>query len=159
MIERYTLPEIGAVWTPRRKMEGWLEVELSVTEALAEAGVVPSEDARACREHASFTVEEVNERERTTNHDVAAFVDIVSASAGEAGRWIHYGLTSSDVLDTALALQIRAAGEVVLPRGSRLPGRANRAGARVSRHALRRQDPRHPRGADQLRAAPGRLRL
>ncbi len=113
MIPRYTREEIGAVWTQRRKMKGWLEVELAVTEALADAGVVPADDAAACRERAAFTVEEVEERERTTNHDVAAFVDVVSASIGDEGRWIHYGLTSSDVLDTALATQIRAAGEIV----------------------------------------------
>ena len=124
MIPRYTREEIGAVWTQRRKMEGWLEVELAVTEALAEAGVVPMADAAACRERASFTVEAVEERERTTNHDVAAFVDVVSASIGPEGRWIHYGLTSSDVLDTALALQIAAAGEIVV------------AGARAYRDAL-----------------------
>jgi adenylosuccinate lyase len=115
LIPRYTREEIGAVWTQRRKMEGWLEVELAVTEALAEAGVVPAEDAAACRERAGFTVEEVEARERTTNHDVAAFVDVVAASVGPEGRWIHYGLTSSDVLDTALATQIRAAGEIVVP--------------------------------------------
>ena len=114
MIPRYTREEIGSVWTQQRKMEGWLEVELAVTEALAEAGVVPAEDAKACRERASFTVEAVEERERTTNHDVAAFVDVVSSSIGPEGRWIHYGLTSSDVLDTALGIQIRAAGEIVL---------------------------------------------
>ena len=114
MIERYTRPEIGAVWTQRRKIEGWLEVELAVTEALAAAGVVPEADAAACRERASFTVEAVSERERTTNHDVAAFVDVVAASIGEEGRWIHYGLTSSDVLDTALATQIVAAGAIVV---------------------------------------------
>ncbi|MEZ5074965.1 MAG: adenylosuccinate lyase [Solirubrobacterales bacterium] len=114
MIRRYTREEIGAVWTQRRKLEGWLEVELAVTEALAEAGVVAAADAAACRERASFTVEAVAERERTTNHDVAAFVDVVSASIGPAGRWIHYGLTSSDVLDTALAMQIRAAGGIVV---------------------------------------------
>ena len=124
MIPRYTREEIGAVWTQRRKMEGWLEVELAVTEALAEAGVVPAADAAACRERAGFTVEAVEERERTTNHDVAAFVDVVSSSIGPEGRWIHYGLTSSDVLDTALALQIAAAGEIVV------------AGARAYRDAL-----------------------
>jgi len=95
-------------------MEGWLEVELAVTGALAGAGVVPSADAGACRERAAFTVEAVEEREWTTNHDVAAFVDVVSASIGPEGRWIHYGLTSSDVLDTALATQIRSAGEIVV---------------------------------------------
>ena len=114
MIPRDTRDEIGTVWSQRRKMEGWLEVELAVTEALAEAGVVPEADAAACRERAAFTVEAVEERERTTNHDVAAFVDVVSASIGEEGRWIHYGLTSSDVLDTALATQIVAAGEIVV---------------------------------------------
>jgi adenylosuccinate lyase len=124
LIDRYTRDEIGAVWTQRRKMEGWLEVELAVTDALADAGTVPAADAAACRERAAFTVEEVEERERTTNHDVAAFVDVVAASIGAEGRWIHYGLTSSDVLDTALATQIRAAGEIVL------------AGAAVYRDAL-----------------------
>jgi len=114
VIPRYTRDEIGAVWAQRRKMEGWLEVELAVTEALAEEGAVPAEEARACRQRASFTVEAVEERERTTNHDVAAFVDVVSASIGAEGRWIHYGLTSSDVLDTALATQIREAGEILV---------------------------------------------
>ena len=77
----------------------------------SEEGIVPADDAAACREKAAFTVEAVDERERTTNHDVAAFVDVVSDSIGEPGRWIHYGLTSSDVLDTALALQLARPGE------------------------------------------------
>jgi adenylosuccinate lyase len=89
-------------------------VELAATEAWAEEGAVPREAAEAARANASFTVEAVNEREKVTDHDVAAFVDVVAASVGEHGRWIHYGLTSSDVLDTALALQLREAGEVVL---------------------------------------------
>ncbi len=79
------------------------QVELAATDALAAEGIVPAEAAAACRERAAFTVEAVEERERETNHDVAAFVDVVAASIGEEGRWIHYGLTSSDVLDTALA--------------------------------------------------------
>ena len=114
MIPRYTRPEIGAVWAPQRKFECWLEVELAATEAWAEEGAVPREAAEAARANAAFTVEAVNEREKVTDHDVAAFVDVVGASVGEHGRWIHYGLTSSDVLDTALALQLREAGEVVL---------------------------------------------
>jgi len=89
-------------------------VELAATEAWAEEGAVPREAAEAARANAAFTVEAVNEREKITDHDVAAFVDVVAASVGEHGRWIHYGLTSSDVLDTALALQLREAGEVVL---------------------------------------------
>jgi adenylosuccinate lyase len=114
MISRYTRPEIGKAWSQQRKLECWLEVELAATEAWAEEGVVSKEAAEACRAKASFTVEAVNEREKVTDHDVAAFVDVVAASVGEHGRWIHYGLTSSDVLDTALALQLREAGEVVL---------------------------------------------
>jgi adenylosuccinate lyase len=114
VIPRYTRPEIGAVWTPQAKMESWLEVELAATEAWAAEGVVPREAAEEARAKASFTVEAVEEREKVTDHDVAAFVDVVAASVGEHGRWIHYGLTSSDVLDTALALQLRRAGEVVL---------------------------------------------
>jgi adenylosuccinate lyase len=114
VIARYTRPEIGEVWSQQRKLECWLEVELAATEAWAEEGVVPLEAAEAARANAAFTVEAVNERERVTDHDVAAFVDVVAQSVGEHGRWIHYGLTSSDVLDTALALQMGQAGEVVL---------------------------------------------
>ena len=114
MIPRYTRPEIGAVWTQQAKLQSWLEVELAATEAWAAEGVVPLEAAEQARAKATFTVEAVDEREKVTDHDVAAFVDVVAASVGEGGRWIHYGLTSSDVLDTALALQLRKAGEVVL---------------------------------------------
>jgi adenylosuccinate lyase len=118
VIPRYTREEIGAVWTQQRRMETWLQVELAATDAWATEGLVPEEAANACRERASFTVEAVEERERTTGHDVAAFVDVVSDSIGEEGRWLHYGLTSSDVLDTALALQLRDAGEIIV-RGAR----------------------------------------
>jgi adenylosuccinate lyase len=125
VISRYTRPEIGAVWTQEAKLESWLEVELAATEAWAEEGVVPREVAEAARANARFTVEEVDEREKVTDHDVAAFVDVIAASVGpEGGRWLHYGLTSSDVLDTALALQLGKAGEILV------------AGARAYRDAL-----------------------
>jgi len=114
VIARYTRAEIGAVWTDERRMSGWLEVELAATDAWAAEGVVPAEAAAACRERAAFTVEAVREREAVTGHDVAAFVDVVAAAVGEEGRWIHYGLTSSDVLDTALALLLREAGTIIL---------------------------------------------
>jgi adenylosuccinate lyase len=114
MIERYTRPELGAIWSEQRKLETWLAVELAATEALAEQGVVPAEDAAAIRDLASFTLDAVEEREKVTDHDVAAFVDVVAESVGEAGRWFHHGLTSSDVLDTALALQLSAAGMVLI---------------------------------------------
>jgi len=124
VIARYTRPEIGEAWSAQRKLECWLEVELAATEAWAEEGVVPQEAAEACKANASFTVEAVDEREKVTDHDVAAFVDVVAESVGEHGRWIHYGLTSSDVLDTALAVQLREVGEIVV------------AGARAYRDAL-----------------------
>ncbi len=114
MIERYTREEIGAVWSDERRMQGWLEVELAALEAWAGEGRVPAEAATGARERAAFTVEAVRERERTTNHDVAAFVDVVAEAVGEHGRWVHYGLTSSDVLDTALALQLTEAGTIVV---------------------------------------------
>jgi adenylosuccinate lyase len=113
LIERYTRPEMGAVWSERRRLDAWLQVELAVVDALAEQGVVPAGDADVIRDRAAFTVEAVKERERVTDHDVAAFVDVVAESVGEAGRWVHHGLTSSDVLDTALALQLSQAGLIL----------------------------------------------
>jgi adenylosuccinate lyase len=105
---------MARIWSEQRKLETWLEVELAVSEALAEAGVIPAEDFEQIRDRASFDIDEVKERERITGHDVAAFVDVVGASVGEAGRWFHYGLTSSDVLDTGRALQLREAGDEVV---------------------------------------------
>jgi adenylosuccinate lyase len=123
MIDRYTRPEVGAIWTDAARMEAWRRVEVAACEELP--GLVSESDGPTPAEleairAATFTVEAVNERERTTEHDLAAFVDVLAASAGEAGRWIHFGLTSSDVLDTALALQLRAAGEVIVPGADRL---------------------------------------
>jgi adenylosuccinate lyase len=127
VIPRYTREEIGAVWTPQSRMEALLEVELAAVDAWAAEGVVPEADAGACRERASFTVEAVEERERTTGHDVAAFVDVVAQSIGEPGRWLHYGLTSYDVVDNALALQLKRAGSIIV------------SGAREYRDALARR--------------------
>ena len=110
MIARYTRPEMGALWTDAARMEAWRRVEVAACEAMKGPGEEELEAIRA----ATFTVEAVNQREKTTDHDVAAFVDVLSESAGVAGRWIHFGLTSSDVLDTATALQLRAAGEIIV---------------------------------------------
>jgi adenylosuccinate lyase len=110
MIARYTRPEMGALWTDEARMESWRRVEVAACEAMEG----PSETELDAIRRATFTVDAVNERERTTDHDLAAFVDVLSESAGDAGRWIHFGLTSSDVLDTATGLQLRAAGEIVL---------------------------------------------
>ncbi len=118
MIERYTRPELGALWTDEARMEAWRRVEVAAAEelgALLGDGRGPTPEELAAIRSATFTVEAVNEREKETDHDVAAFVDVLAAAAGPAGRWIHYGLTSSDVLDTALALQLQAAGEIIVP--------------------------------------------
>jgi adenylosuccinate lyase len=114
VIDRYTRPEMGAVWTDAARMEFWRQVEVAAAEEME--GPTP-EDLEGIRA-ATFTVEAVAEREQVTDHDVAAFVDVLSASAGPGGRWIHFGLTSSDVLDTALALQLRTAGSLLI-RGQR----------------------------------------
>jgi adenylosuccinate lyase len=117
MIARYTRPELGALWSDEARMEAWRRVELAACEELPTLlgeGRGPSAAELEAIRAATFTVEAVNERERSTDHDVAAFVDVLAASAGEAGRWIHYGLTSSDVLDTALALQLRQAGALIV---------------------------------------------
>jgi adenylosuccinate lyase len=122
---------MGAVWSEQRKLDTWLQVELAAVDALEDQGVVPAGDASAIRDRAGFTVEAVKEREKVTDHDVAAFVDVVAGSVGEAGRWVHHGLTSSDVLDTALALQVSQAGLILA------------AGAQAYRDALARRAREH----------------
>src|SRR5258708_18908985 len=119
MISRYTRKEMGRIWSDQNKFQQWLEVELAASEALAERGVVPAEAARLLRAHAAFDTARINEIEREVKHDVIAFTTAVSekmAAAGhaEASRWLHYGLTSNDVVDTAQALQIRQAYEILL---------------------------------------------
>jgi adenylosuccinate lyase len=116
VIPRYTRPELGEIFSERARFEAMREVEVAACEEMD--GPTPAE-LEAIRE-ATFTVEAIAERERITDHDVAAFVDVLAYSAGSAGRWIHHGLTSSDVLDTGLALQLRRAGAVILPEAWRV---------------------------------------
>ncbi len=104
MISRYTHPVMGAIWSDARKYDTWLRVELAATDALADAGIVPLADARTLRDRASFDIARIDEIEQTTQHDVIAFTTAVAERVGPAARWLHLGLTSSDVLDTALAL-------------------------------------------------------
>jgi adenylosuccinate lyase len=133
LIDRYDVPEISAVWSDEARLGHWLEIELLAVDAWSQLGVVPAPDAATCRQRASFTVEAVLAREHVTRHDIAAFVDVVAASIGAEGRWIHYGLTSSDVLDTAFGLQLREAADVLLVRLERLL-------AVVKRQALAHRD-------------------
>jgi adenylosuccinate lyase len=118
MIARYTRPEMGSVWSEQNKYQCWLEVELAASEALADLGEVPRDAAAALRAHASFEVGRINEIEREVRHDVIAFTTAVAESmkakgAADASRWLHYGLTSNDVVDTAQALQIKAASALI----------------------------------------------
>jgi adenylosuccinate lyase len=146
MIVRYTRPELGRLWTDEARMESWRRVEVAACEELPgllgtltgsqpgrEGGVGgPNQKELEAIRAATFTVTAVNERELVTDHDMAAFVDVLASSAGEAGRWIHFGLTSSDVLDTALALQLRAVGEVIVPGAREL---ASALATRAREHA------------------------
>jgi adenylosuccinate lyase len=116
VIARYTRPELGLIWSDQARFDAMREVEVAACKEMDGPSAAELEAIRA----ATFTVAEIEEREKVTDHDVAAFVDVLSASAGPAGRWIHYGLTSSDVLDTGLALQLKRVGELVLPDSRRL---------------------------------------
>ncbi|HET9123930.1 MAG TPA: adenylosuccinate lyase [Solirubrobacteraceae bacterium] len=116
MIARYTRRELADAWSDHARFEAMRRVEVAACEEMEGPTTADLEAIRA----ATFTVEAIDERERVTDHDTAAFVDVLSASAGPAGRWIHYGLTSSDVVDTGLALQLRAVAELVLPDAARL---------------------------------------
>src|SRR3984885_12003326 len=116
MIPRYTRRELAEVWSDHARFEAMRQVEVAASEELDG----PSDEELDAIRAATFTVEEITEREKVTDHDTAAFVDVLSASAGPAGRWIHHGLTSSDVLDTGLALQLRRVAEIVLPDSHRL---------------------------------------
>ena len=131
MIPRYTLPDMAAVWSEERKLELWLRIEVLACEGWARLGRVPHEDLDQIRSKATApTPARVAEIEAVTNHDVAAFVQAVSESMGPAGRWIHFGLTSSDLLDTGLALQMRDALDLILASVERLLGVVRAMGLR-----------------------------
>jgi len=113
MIERYTREEMGSIWTEENKFKAWLEVEILACEAWSELGVIPKEDVKKIREHASFDINRIYEIEEETRHDVVAFTRAVSETLGEERKWIHYGLTSTDVVDTALSYLIKQANEII----------------------------------------------
>jgi adenylosuccinate lyase len=116
MIERYTLPEMGALWTEQSKFQKWLDVEIAVCEVHAEMGTIPREALAEIKTRAKFSVARINEIEQTTNHDVIAFTTNLAENIGDAARFVHYGLTSSDVVDTANALLLRDACDVLLAK-------------------------------------------
>lgn len=114
MIERYTRPEMGAIWTEENRFQAWLEVEILACEAWAELGDIPKEDVQKIREKASFDIQRIKEIEEETRHDVVAFTRAVSETLDEERKWVHYGLTSTDVVDTALSYTIKQANNILL---------------------------------------------
>ena len=114
MIQRYTHPDMGRIWSDQRRYETWLLVETAAAEAMAEAGIIPAEAARDIREKGRFDIARIEEIEQTTQHDVIAFTTAVAENVGPSARWLHFGMTSSDVIDTAQAVQMREACDLIL---------------------------------------------
>ena len=114
MIPRYSRPEMAALWSEEAKLNHWLEIEVLACEGMAQIGVIPAEDAQIIRAKAAYDIEKVRENEKRTNHDVIAFLEEVATHVGGPGRFIHRGLTSSDLLDTTLALQCVASANLLL---------------------------------------------
>jgi len=113
MITRYTRPEMAKIWSDENRYNCWLEVEILADEAWAELGEIPKEDVEKIRKNAKFTVERILEIEEETRHDVVAFTRCVSESLGEEKKWVHYGLTSTDVVDTAYGYQLKQANDIL----------------------------------------------
>ncbi len=116
MIERYTLPEMGSIWQLQNKFQKWLDVEIAVCEVHAEDGTIPAEAVAEIKERAAFTVERINEIEKVTDHDVIAFTTNLAENNGDSARFVHYGLTSSDVVDTANGLLLKEACDLLLQK-------------------------------------------
>ena len=140
------------LWSEQRKFEIWLEIETLACEAMAELGQIPKEDAVEIRKRARFSIPEITEIEKRTNHDVIAFLENVAASVGPAARWIHQGLTSSDILDTTLAVQLTEAARILaedLKRAARVV--VAKQARQLQNDADDRPQPWHPRRADHVR--------
>lgn len=120
MIARYSSPEMQRVWSEENKYQSWLEVEIAICEAMAEIGRIPKADVEAIRQRSRFEIDRILELEKTTRHDVMAFVRNVAENVGDEGRWIHFGVTSYDVVDTALALRLRQAIELIISEAKTL---------------------------------------
>src|SRR4029077_13193525 len=114
VIDRYSRPQMRAIWSDERKFEIWLEIETIACEAMARLGLIPKEDAAVIRKKGKFEIDEIAEIEKRTNHDVIAFLENVASYVGPACRWMHQGMTSSDVLDTTLAVQMAQASDIIL---------------------------------------------
>jgi len=116
MIERYSLEPMKTIWSEKEKFKRWLRVEVAAAEAMGKLEIIPQEAAMEIKARASFDVEEIKEREKITKHDVAAFVDVVANKIGEAGKYLHYGMTSYDVVDTALSMGMKDALKIIIKK-------------------------------------------
>jgi adenylosuccinate lyase len=114
MIPRYTPPEIGRLWTDEHKFSTWLKVELTVAEVQADMGIIPRTAYQSLKQNGKFSIGRIDEIEAEVKHDVVAFLTSVSENVGEAARYLHFGMTSSDLLDTALGVVLKEAGSVIL---------------------------------------------
>ena len=157
MIERYTLKEMAELWTEERKLRTWLDIELAICEAYGRLGVIPAEDLAAIMGRARVDAARVHEIEKETKHDVVAFIQAVSESVGPASKWIHLGITSSDILDTSFSLLLKEAAALLVEDVKRLMAVLEGEGPRLQAHAHDREDPRHTCGADYLRPENGPL--
>lgn len=122
MIERYSLPRMKEIWSDEARMHNWMQIEVLAAEAMSRLGTVPPEAVTQIKQKARFDVERVKEIEQRTRHDVVAFIENLAENIGEPARWLHYGMTSSDVLDTGLALQLRDAADILIEDTSKLLG-------------------------------------
>ena len=157
MIARYTRPEMGRIWSDENKFRTWLEVEIAATETLAEAGIVPQAAAKAIREKGGFDLARINQIEAEVKHDVIAFTTAVAEKVGPESRWLHYGLTSNDVVDTAQALLVKQASAHYSRRPEEIARGAEAPRLGVQGHAGDRPHARHSRRARDVRTEAGEL--
>ena len=155
MIPRYARPEMTALWSPETKYRIWFEIEAHAADAMAELGVMPKEAARVIWEkgrNAKFDVDRIDAIEREVKHDVIAFLTHLAEFVGEEARFVHQGMTSSDVLDTCLAVQLSRAADILIADVDALMKALKTPRLRIPAHADDRPQPRHPRRADDVRA-------
>ena len=157
MIARYTRPEMGRIWSDENKYRSWLAVETAASETLAEAGIVPVEAAQAIRAKGDFDLARIEEIEAEVKHDVIAFTTAVAEKVGPESRWFHYGLTSNDIVDTAQALQIKAASTIIRKGIEGLAAVLLARAIEFKHTPTIGPHPRYSRRADDLRAEAAEL--